>query len=95
MSVARAPLERIAWKQIRLFSTSNKRRLSSYFESRVARRIDEGDPPAAAAPLVQDHGEGADVLGDAAELAVDDPALAQVVQQRRLAVVDVTFKGNN
>ena len=53
-------------------------------ERLVAGRVEEGDLLAAVAHLV-----GADVLGDAAGLAGDDLGLADRVQQRGLAVVDV------
>jgi hypothetical protein len=54
-------------------------------ERLVARRVQEGDRLLAVVHLV-----GADVLGDAAGLARDDVRLADRVEQRRLAVVDVT-----
>ena len=54
-------------------------------ERLVAGRVDEGDPVAAR----QRHLIGADVLGDAAGLVRGDVGLAQGVEQRRLAVVDV------
>ena len=38
---------------------------------------------------------GADVLGDAARLAGDDVGLADVVEQRGLAVVDVAHDGHD
>ena len=53
-------------------------------ERLVARGVEEGDRPAVVVDLV-----GADVLGDAAGLALGDLGLAHGVQQRRLAVVDV------
>src|SRR6185436_18958332 len=53
-------------------------------ERLVARRVEEGDRAAVVADLV-----GADVLRDAAGLALDDVRLADGVEQRRLAVVDV------
>ena len=53
-------------------------------ERLVARRVEEGDRLVADVDLV-----GADVLGDAAGLARDDVGLADRVEQRRLAVVDV------
>ena len=53
-------------------------------ERLVARRVEERDPPAVVVDLV-----GADVLRDAAGLGLDDRALADRVEQRRLAVVDV------
>ena len=51
----------------------------------MARRVEEGDLAA-----VDDGLVGADVLGDPACLGVDDGGLADRVEQRRLAVVDVT-----
>ena len=53
-------------------------------ERLVARRVEEGDPPAVDLGLV-----GADVLRDPAGLGLDDGGLADRVEQRRLAVVDV------
>ena len=53
-------------------------------ERLVARGVEEGDRLAVVVDLV-----GADVLGDAAGLARDDLGLADRVEQRRLAVVDV------
>ena len=53
-------------------------------ERLVARGVEEGDRLVADVDLV-----GADVLGDAAGLARDDVGLADGVEQRRLAVVDV------
>ena len=53
-------------------------------ERLVARGVEEGDRLAVVVDLV-----GADVLGDAAGLARGDLGLADRVQQRRLAVVDV------
>ena len=53
-------------------------------ERLVARRVEEGDLPAVDLGLV-----GADVLGDPAGLGLDDRGLADRVEQRRLAVVDV------
>ena len=50
----------------------------------MARGIQEGDRAA-----VDLNGVGADVLGDAAGLAGDDVGVADVVEQRGLAVVDV------
>ena len=55
-------------------------------ERLVARRVEEGD----LAPVADVHLVGADVLGDAAGLGGDDRRLADRVEQRRLAVVDVT-----
>ena len=57
----------------------------------VARGIDEGDPVAGR----QGDLIGADVLGDAARLVRRDIALAQGVEQRGLAVVDVAHDGNH
>ena len=54
-------------------------------ERLVARGIEEGDPAS-----VEDGLVGPDVLGDPARLGVDDGCLADRVEQRRLAVVDVT-----
>ncbi len=54
-------------------------------ERLVARGVEEGDATAARQLDVV----GADVLGDAAGLAGDDVRLADVVEERRLAVVDV------
>ncbi len=53
-------------------------------ERLVAGRVDEGDGAAVGLDLV-----GADVLGDAAAFGLDDVRLANPVQERRLAVVDV------
>ena len=47
-------------------------------------RVEEGDPAAVVVDLV-----GADVLRDPAGLGLDDGGLADRVEQRRLAVVDV------
>ena len=55
-------------------------------ESFVARRVNEGDPVAAR----QLHLIGADVLGDAAGFVPGDVGLAQRIEQRCLAVVDVS-----
>ena len=52
----------------------------------VARRVEERDVLAAR----QRHVVRADVLRDAARFARDDVRLADVVEQRRLTVVDVT-----
>ena len=54
-------------------------------ERLVARGVEEGDPLSVLVDLV-----GADVLGDPARLAGDDLRLPDRVQERRLAVVDVT-----
>ena len=53
-------------------------------KGRVTGRVQEGDGTA-----VGLHGVGADVLGDTAGLTGDDVGLADAVQQRGLAVVDV------
>ena len=55
----------------------------------MARGVDEGDRALVALELGEDL-VGADVLGDAARLALADVGLADRVQQARLAVVDVT-----
>ena len=60
-------------------------------EGRVARRVEEGDLLAG----LQLDLIGADVLRDAARLARHDVGLAQGVEQRRLAVVDVTHDGHD
>ena len=60
-------------------------------ERLVARRVEEGDRLAARQLDVI----GADVLGDAARLAGHDVGLADVVEQRRLAVVDVAHDGDH
>ena len=60
-------------------------------EGRVARRVEEGDRRAA----VGRHLVGADVLGDAAGLAGDHVGLADRVEQRGLAVVDVAHDGDD
>ena len=53
-------------------------------ERLVARRVEERDPAAGVVDLV-----GADVLRDPAGLGLDDGRLADRVEERRLAVVDV------
>ncbi len=53
-------------------------------ERLVTGRVEEGDPPSVVIDLV-----GADVLRDPAGLGLDDRALADCVEQRRLPVVDV------
>jgi hypothetical protein len=58
-------------------------------ERLVARGVDEGDLADAALDGVV-HLVGADVLRDAAGLALDDVGRADRVEQQRLAVVDVT-----
>ena len=60
-------------------------------ERLVARRVEEGDRLAAR----QRHVVRADVLRDAARLAGDDVGLPDVVEQRRLAVVDVAHDGDD
>ena len=59
-------------------------------EGGVAGRVDEGDLLAVVLDLI-----GADVLGDAAGLAGDDVGLADGVEQRGLAVVDVAHDGDD
>ena len=59
-------------------------------EGGVARRVDEGDLVAVALDLV-----GADMLGDAAGLAGDDIGLADGVEQRGLAVIDMAHDGDD
>ena len=59
-------------------------------EGGVAGRVDEGDLLAVLLDLV-----GADMLGDAAGLAGDDVGLADGVEKRRLAVVDVAHDGDD
>ena len=53
-------------------------------ERLVARGVEEGDAPAGVVDLVR-----ADVLRDPAGLGLDDRGLAERVEERRLAVVDV------
>ena len=60
-------------------------------ESLVARRVEEGDVPS----VVERHIVGTDVLRDAARLTRDDVGLADVVEQRRLAMVDVAHDGDD
>ena len=60
-------------------------------ECLVARRVEEGDGLAVRERDVV----GADVLRDAAGLAGHDVGLADVIEQRRLAVVDVTHDGDD
>jgi hypothetical protein len=59
-------------------------------EGLVAGRVEEHD---VAIPHL--HGIGADVLGDAAGFALGDARLANRVEQRRLAVVDVAHDGHD
>ena len=59
-------------------------------ERLVAGRVDERDAAAVDLDLV-----GADVLGDAAASPADDVRLADRVQERRLAVVDVAHDGDD
>ena len=59
-------------------------------EGGVARRVDEGDLLALQLDLV-----GADVLGDAARFAGHDVGVADGVEQRGLAVVDVAHDGHH
>ena len=59
-------------------------------ERLVARRVDERDPAAGVLDLV-----GADVLRDPAGLGGDDVRLADAVEERRLAVVDVAHDGDD
>ena len=60
-------------------------------ERLVARRVEERD----LAPVGHVDLVGADVLGDAAGLGVDDRRLADGVEERRLAVVDVAHDGDD
>ena len=59
-------------------------------EGFVARRVEEDDLPAALLDVIR-----ADVLRDAARLAARDVGLADGVEQRGLAVVDVTHDGDD
>ena len=59
-------------------------------ERLVARGVDEGDRA-----VVLDHLVRTDVLGDATGLTRDDVRLADAVEQRGLAVVDVTHDGDD
>ena len=59
-------------------------------EGLVARRVDEGDLLAVLLDLI-----GADMLGDAAGLGGDDIGLADGVEKRGLAVVDVAHDGDD
>ncbi|MBG9885309.1 hypothetical protein ABE10_01640, partial [Bacillus toyonensis] len=63
-------------------------------ERLVARGVDEGDRPLDAVVLGPDLVR-ADVLGDAAGLALDDVGLADRVEQSRLTVVDVSHDGDH
>ena len=63
-------------------------------ERLVTRGVDEGDQPLVAVELGGDL-VGADVLGDAAGLALADVGLADGVEQSGLAVVDVTHDGDD
>ena len=60
-------------------------------ERRVARGVDEGEH----APIRRGGLIGADVLGDAAGFAIDDPGAPDRVEQCRLAVVDVPEHGHH
>ena len=60
-------------------------------ERLVARRVDEGDLLAA----LQGDAVGADMLGDAASFAGRDIGLAQRVEQRGLAVIDMAHDGDH
>ena len=59
-------------------------------EGRVARGVDEGEQAFVGGRLV-----GADALGDAASLSLGDVGAADVVEQRGLAVVDVSEHGHD
>ena len=59
-------------------------------EGGVAGRVDEGDLVAVLLDLI-----GADMLGDAAGFAGDDIGVADRVEQRGLAVVDVAHDGDD
>ena len=56
----------------------------------VAGRVDEGD-----LTIADTHDRGADVLRDAAGLALGDAGMADGVEQRRLAMVDVAHNGDD
>ena len=60
-------------------------------ERGVARRVEEGDLRA----VLQLHLIGADMLRDAAGFAGDDVGLAQRVEQRCLAVIDMAHDGDD
>ena len=57
----------------------------------MSRCVEEGE----FLPIRQGDMVGADVLGNATRLAGDDVGLADVVEQRRLAVIDVAHDGDN
>ena len=61
-------------------------------ERRVARGVDEGDLLAA---FRRRHLIGADMLGDAAGFAGHHVGMAQRIEQRGLAVIDVAHNGDN
>ncbi len=63
-------------------------------ERLVTRGVDEGDQPLVALE-VDSYLVGADVLGDAAGLALADAGVTDGVQQSGLAVVDVTHDGHH
>ena len=63
-------------------------------ERLVARRVDERDEPIAFVGVAQ-HAVRTDALRDAAGLAGDDVGVADAVEQRGLAVVDVTQHGDD
>ena len=60
-------------------------------EGGVARRVDEGD----FRPRRRSHLVGADVLGDAARFARGDFGRADRIEQRGLAVIDMTHDGDD
>ena len=60
-------------------------------ESLVARRIEERDTP----PVVELHAVSADMLRDSAGLSGDHVGVAYIVEQRGLAVVDVSHHGHH
>ncbi len=60
----------------------------------MTRGVDEGDGSLVAVQI-DGHLVGADVLGDAAGLALADGRVTDRVQQARLAVVDVTHDGDH
>ena len=59
-------------------------------ERRVARRVDEAD-----AAVVSVHGISANVLGDATRFAADHAGVANLVKQRRLAVIDMAHHSHH